>query len=268
MCRRLFDADDFIRALYSKKWLANFSLSSLSGKEKIHRIAVSLATARLDEKRNAWMASPREAPNVETLQSGSHMAGDAASHDEETIDGLTEIIVTRAQRLSMVMDDNDDLEDSTDTESVIDADSVKDFSEKASRQGSTSCWVPNAYLLKRSPATLKLGGRLGWQRRWFELSDSDLSWYSSAETAAKKGPPLGRVPLTMVLTAKPTRVPGHFQVDLGNRMLQLALHEVAKSEQETIVGMWINALLKQEVISGIQDESCGHKAKFWKVRKG
>ena len=75
-----------------------------------------------------------------------------------------------------------------------------------------------------------------WQRRWFEVTADHFCWYASARAAADGTDPLGRVPLSMVLTARAAPAgKGGFEVDLGNRRLQLALEGVPPPRQAAVV---------------------------------
>ena len=95
---------------------------------------------------------------------------------------------------------------------------------------------------------------------------------------------------------------GYFEVDLGNRVMKLALHSVPKRQRDDFVAQWINALVNQQarghahahatlsahrspprhslpieghvyrtphrtaqVIDSIKEQSKTNKAKFWKV---
>ena len=120
----------------------------------------------------------------------------------------------------------------------------------------------------------------GWQRRWFEVRQQELFWFASEKAAESGNEPLGRVPLAMILAARPTGSSGGFevrarsiaqraqhrstrsappsttqhrsaawrsmltwQVDLGNRQLQLCLDGVPKALHEVGVRKWVEALV-------------------------
>ena len=85
-------------------------------------------------------------------------------------------------------------------------------------------------------------------RARFELSDGEFCWYSSRESAERGGDALGRVPLSMVLTARANGEAGYFEVDLGNRLMKLALHGVPRGKRDEFVSCWINALVNQQVM--------------------
>ena len=132
-----------------------------------------------------------------------------------------------------------------------------------------AAWRPRGYLLKRSPAASKaLLKKLAWQRRWFEVDGEaqEFSWFASAKAAQKGHEPLGRVPLSMVITARQsTGSSSGFEVDLGNRQMQLSLDGVPKRLHAVAVKLWVQALVKHEVITEAADGSDSHRAKFWKV---
>ena len=69
----------------------------------------------------------------------------------------------------------------------------------------------------------------------------------------------------MVLTAQPSADGSGFEVNLGNRIIQLAIDGVSKVSYEAHVRNWVQALNDQQVLGGVQDESTTHRAKFWKV---
>ena len=136
-------------------------------------------------------------------------------------------------------------------------------------------------LLKRSPHSFQMRK---WQRRYFEVTEATFAWYASAEAAAAGAPPLGRLPRSMVLTARatPEQQPGGFEVDLGNRILRLCLCRPERgteapqpsarspAQQVDLVEAWRRALLDQAVIVTTSPEthaeaSHRHRAKFWKV---
>lgn len=131
-------------------------------------------------------------------------------------------------------------------------------------------WQPRGYLLKLSPAASQAAifKRLGWQRRWFEVRGQELSWYGSAKAAEAGGEPLGRVPLAMILTATPAAASGSFEVELGNRTMQLCLDGVPKVLHNEAVRRWIAALVKHEVLAEAGDGANSHQGKFWKVNGG
>ena len=58
-----------------------------------------------------------------------------------------------------------------------------------------------------------------------------------------------------------------FEVDVGNRLIQLALYRVQKAHQPVHVRAWVDALIKQQVLGEVPDEACSHKAKFWKTSR-
>jgi hypothetical protein len=113
--------------------------------------------------------------------------------------------------------------------------------------------------------SLGLLKKFAWQRRWFELTNDAFCWYVSANASTSGQEPLGRVPRSMILSARPAADPGGFEVDLGNRIIRLALDGVHKSELEACVHSWVAALTTQEVVGNVQDESCNRKKKPWKV---
>ena len=51
----------------------------------------------------------------------------------------------------------------------------------------------------------------------------------------------------MVLTARANGEAGYFEVDLGNRLMKLALHGVPRAKRDEFVSCWINALVNQQV---------------------
>ena len=57
---------------------------------------------------------------------------------------------------------------------------------------------------------------------------------------------------------------GRFDVDLGNRCLQLALDGVPKSHHAQEVQVWMGSLVR-EVVGDVQAAPQGHKAKWWKT---
>ena len=128
--------------------------------------------------------------------------------------------------------------------------------------------------MKRSPAAANasLLKRLGWQKRWFVVNEQgEFCWYASAKAAEKGLEPLGRVPLTMILTATAGSSSGCFEVDLGNRKLELKLDGVPNKDWHAkAVKLWIEALVKHEQVQGAEVADPGadsHRAKFWKVRR-
>lgn len=146
--------------------------------------------------------------------------------------------------------------------------------------------VPST-LSQKSLGMLK---KLAWQRRWFEVTDDSFSWYAtaspgnvqlplpqpvacvlrryaSAQAAQAGDEPLGRVPLGMVLTALPVSEFGGFEVDLGNRRIQLAPDGVGKAQADECVRRWVQTLASREVVGAVQDESCHRKKKPWKVER-
>ena len=110
--------------------------------------------------------------------------------------------------------------------------------------------------------------RLGWQRRWFVVADGEMLWYAASKAHGKGAEPLGRVPLPMILTAQPTSASGGFEVDLGNRQLQLALEGVPKQWHAKAVQRWVDALIKHEVINDAGNGAHSHAGKFWKQKSG
>ena len=94
----------------------------------------------------------------------------------------------------------------------------------------------------------------------------EFSLFASAKAAQKGHEPLGRVPLSMVITARQsTGSSSGFEVDLGNRQMQLSLDGVPKRLHAVAVKLWVQALVKHEVITEAADGSDSHRAKFWKV---
>ena len=109
-----------------------------------------------------------------------------------------------------------------------------------------AAWQPRAYLLKCSPAAGGLLKKFAWQKRWFEVSDHDFRWFPNHQSASAGAEPLGRVPLSMVVTARPSN--DGFEVDLGNRILKLALESaVPKAQRDVHVRNWIDALCNVQV---------------------
>lgn len=131
----------------------------------------------------------------------------------------------------------------------------------------TTTWEPRGYLLKRSPAKPLglLGKKFAWQRRWFIATSETLCWYASSQAATVGHAPLGRVPRSMVLTARPHGDGSGFEVDLGNRVIHLQLDGVPKAQHEEYTRRWVEMLNHQEVLGDLQGEACSHKSKFWKV---
>ena len=130
-------------------------------------------------------------------------------------------------------------------------------------------WEPRGYLLKKSPAAgTSLLKKLGWQRRYFVIDGGEFCWYASAKAAAKGTEPLGRVPLPMILNATASASgAGSFEVDLGNRQLQLCLDGVPKPWLRAGVQCWIDALIQHEVLEEQQSGKDSHRGKFWKERR-
>jgi hypothetical protein len=71
----------------------------------------------------------------------------------------------------------------------------------------------------------------------------------------------------MVLTALPVSEFGGFEVDLGNRRIQLAPDGVGKAQADECVRRWVQTLASREVVGAVQDESCHRKKKPWKVER-
>ena len=71
----------------------------------------------------------------------------------------------------------------------------------------------------------------------------------------------------MVVSARAGAGRGCFDVDLGNRVLELCTHGVASSERDDHVRCWLDALVTQEVLAAVPDEACSHRAKFWKTSR-
>ena len=90
---------------------------------------------------------------------------------------------------------------------------------------------------------------------------------ASSEAESKGEPPLGSVPRSMVLTARQGDEGGCFEVDLGNRLLTLALHGVDGARHDAHVLQWIDALNNQQVIGEVSNAALGHRGKFWKPDK-
>ena len=58
-----------------------------------------------------------------------------------------------------------------------------------------------------------------------------------------------------------------FEVDLGNRKLQLQLDGVPKGpRQETLVRRWVTALVAHDEVLTSSDDNVSHRAKFWKPK--
>ena len=88
--------------------------------------------------------------------------------------------------------------------------------------------------------------------------DEFFCWYASSKQAADGSEPLGKVPLSMILEARPAAESGRFEVDLGNRCLQLALDGVPKPQHAAAVREWVGALVK-DVVGDVQALPSGHK---------
>ena len=209
-----------------------------------------------------------------------------------------EMIAARMERVSLALSQADDspvdspVEDSPVEDSPVEDDDdeanlgspggvvdVSDAQGASSSSTSTEAsyfasWAPRGYLMKRSPAAANasLLKRLGWQKRWFVVNEQgEFCWYASAKAAEKGLEPLGRVPLTMILTATAGSSSGCFEVDLGNRKLELKLDGVPNKDWHAkAVKLWIEALVKHEQVQGAEVADPGadsHRAKFWKVRR-
>jgi hypothetical protein len=240
------------RARYNKQWLAKFSLASVVEKEEVHRIVLA---HRASERAKRRLEEDSKLPLVAAVEEAVQ---------EEATDALTATIRSRAESLYVTLGEDEDADEESARASAPDGPSARDSDSGAS--SSRFGWQPAAYLLKRSPAGL--GFRWTWQRRWFEVTEADFAWYQSREAAEKGAAPLGRVPRSMLLTAR--AVPKKrdcFEIDVGNRLIQLALHRVEKAHQEVHVGAWVEALIKQQVLGEVPEEACSHKAKFWKGSK-
>ena len=138
----------------------------------------------------------------------------------------------------------------------------------ASAEGGAPPQLPKGYLLKLRPAAAtSLLKKFSWQRRWFEVTEDEcLCWYASSKQAADGCEPLGRVPLSMIIEVRPDPKgeSGRFDVDLGNRCLQLALDGVPKTHHARAVQEWKESLVR-EVVGDVQAAPQGHKAKWWKT---
>ena len=98
--------------------------------------------------------------------------------------------------------------------------------------------------------------------------NGEFCWFASAKAAEKGQEPLGRVALPMILNATPSASSaGSFEVDLGNRQLQLCLEGVPKAYQLAGVQCWIDALIKHEIIEDAASGNNSHRGKFWKERR-
>ena len=61
---------------------------------------------------------------------------------------------------------------------------------------------------------------------------------------------------------------GSFEIELGNRQLQLSVEgAVPRALQQVAVRLWVEALIKYEVVADAADGAHSHKGKFWKVGK-
>ena len=320
MCRGWHDADVLVQQLYSKAWLGHFSLHSMEKKEQVHRLGVLEEVARRAEKHAARQAAAADRvsgqmPGGGKIDGGRLDGGKlgdvkpvAVDEDaDEDAEVAAEMVAARMSRLSMAMLQDDDASDDGDgAEDVAGAAGAAGVAGAAEAGASQRVglagakWEPRAYLLKRSPAkSLGLLKKFAWQRRWFEVNTETLCWYASSQAAAMGQVPLGRVPRSMVLTARPLVDSTGFEVDLGNRVIQLALDGVPKvrtcarpqrashsfpdtetrrcarrlapdrqARHEECTRSWIAALTDQEILGDLQGESCSHKPKFWKVEQG
>ena len=198
---------------------------------------------------------------------------------------MEELVAARMERLTSVLgavddaeeEDDDDDEDGGWDEVLAVDDAPLDVTDGSggvagggaagggAAGGDGAMALPHGYLLKLRPAaSSSLLKKFSWQRRWFEVTaDEFLCWYASSRAAAEGSEPLGRVPLSMVLEARAHADSGRFDVDLGNRCLQLALDNVPKAKHQAIVRQWIGALVK-EVVGDVQAQPQGHKEKWWK----
>lgn len=199
-------------------------------------------------------------------------------------EAMTELVAARMQNMQLVLaasdgeeDEGDAAEDDEEMWEVVDDPTPAQFpdlsdhpqaggSEAGPSLDAADSWEATGYLLKRSPAaSSSLFKRLGWQRRWFEVKEDHFAWYTTARAAASGEAPHGKVPLSMVLSATAAAQSGCFNIDLGNRVLELSLDGVPKAHHETTVKRWIDAVVKHEQVH-MPDEG-SHKAKFWKQDK-
>mmetsp|Transcript_21029 Transcript_21029/g.53826 ORF Transcript_21029/g.53826 Transcript_21029/m.53826 type:complete len:381 (+) Transcript_21029:1070-2212(+) len=198
-------------------------------------------------------------------------AAAGVDEDDEEAAAAAEMVRARMSRLSIDFQHDDDSSD----DGADDADDALGSSAALSARSVSlpsptvagTAWEPRAYLLKRSPAKSLglLGKKFAWQRRWFEVTPDTFCWYASSQAAAAGHEPLGRVPRSMVLTARPVGDASGFEVDLGNRVIYLQLDGVAKARHAECTRGWVEALTQQEVLGELQGEACSHKPKFWKV---
>ena len=261
MSRSCFDADALMHELYNKSWLGRFTLQQVEKKEQVERMVVNEEIARVAERKAAAAKAAAKA---------------GGGDDAEEAAALRETIASRVQRLSLTLGEEDSsamfgelrgsqADDDDDDDDDDDADAIEE-------DAATDGWQPRAYLLKRSPKAA--GGSLTdlfkkwtWQKRWFVVTEADFSWYASSEAESKGEPPLGSVPRSMVLTARQSDEGGCFEVDLGNRLLTLALHGVDGARHDAHVLQWIDALNNQQVIGEGSNAALGHRGKFWKPDK-
>ena len=221
---------------------------------------------------------PPTAPVSATSPGGGELAIDGAP--ETTVD--EELVAARMARLSFAFAAHDDDDDDDDGDEKAAGEGAErgceeeeeeatlgapPLSSSVSPASASSTWSPRAYLLKRSPAkALSMMKKLAWQRRWFELSEETFCWYASAQAAAAGHEPLGRVPKSMILLAKPNGDASGFEVDVGNRVIHLALDGVPRVAREAHASSWCRALNSQEVLAAGTGAPSGmsHTAKFWK----
>jgi hypothetical protein len=302
VAKTIFDADRLVHELYNKAWLGKFRQRDMMRSEEIHRTAASAEAARRAERKaqsDKARAAASPSARASTMAGGGGGAdGEAGGGGgEPTSEEMVELVAARMQRMSGVLDYDSDADAGADAaddedlwEEVVALDSperghaspgaaagsapgVVDVSDGAAGEGGggggggggaeEGAWEPAGYLLKKSPSVFKVA----WQRRWFKVtSDGDFCWYPSSRADASGSEPLGRVPLSMVVSATPASESGCFDVDLGHRKLQLALDGMAKSRHELGVRRWLNALVKHEVVGGTPDGQGSHRRKFWKVK--
>mmetsp|Transcript_13752 Transcript_13752/g.34335 ORF Transcript_13752/g.34335 Transcript_13752/m.34335 type:complete len:647 (-) Transcript_13752:342-2282(-) len=274
MSRLSFDADALMSELYFGKWMSHFTTSAMEKAGEVHRLEVLEEVQRLAERRaataKALLSKSLESSRESSMTRPSKPSKEGAYLEE--VESIRESINSRAEvarRMSAALADESESDGDGEAESGVDDTSSPSSSEQLAGVPAGSEWQPRAYLLKRSPAAMRGGDMLkmwAWQRRWFEIVDGTFSWYATRETAARGGDPLGRVPLSMVLTARAAADPGYFEVDLGNRVIKLSLYGVPKALRDEFVSKWIGAFVNQDVVGSATDQARSNKAKFWKVQ--
>ena len=294
MSRHCHDPEEIVKILYNRAWLGRFTDETLHKMEQAHRLAVAGDVARRAERQAARDAAAKEAATsrktaaADAARAGSsRMASQSMEGQPIAPDDMTELVAARMHNMSLVLAASDGEEEEGDDGpsagaveeeeeeaewEVVNEPSAVDVSDKGAASlaaaggadgpaAATDAWEPRGYLLKRSPATTILK-RFAWQRRWCEVVDNNFIWHATARSAANGDQPHGKVPLSMILAARPSTQSGCFEVDLGNRVLELALDGVSKANHEATVRKWVDALVNHEQVM-MPDEG-SHKAKFWK----